>query len=127
MRRHRQRFDDASAIPDGVQDWFKALPAYNAAVEAITPLREAALVAAEALNDAAEEHAAALRKAVREAEDAPKPDPIDINPAITIEPPEPMFHTLEEFLNSTRKLIARRDGSALPSPTLPAGLFNEEA
>ena len=48
---------------------------------------------------------------MREAEDAPKLEPIDINPEITIEPSEPMFHTLDDFLTAIRKLIARRDGS----------------
>ena len=76
---------------------------------AITPLREAAIAAAEALNDAVEHHVEAVRKAVREAEDAPKLDPVEIKPEITVEPPEPLFHYVSTIsLTSTRKLISQR-------------------
>jgi hypothetical protein len=51
-----------------------------------------------------------VRKAVREAEDAPKLDPVEIKPELTVEPPEPLFHTLDDFVTATKKLIARRDG-----------------
>jgi hypothetical protein len=106
------RFAAADAMPADVPAWFKALPAYTAAVDAITPLREAAIEAAEALNDAAEQHIDSVRKAVREAEDAPKLDPVEVEPEITVEPPEPLFHSRDGFLTATRKLIARRDGDS---------------
>jgi hypothetical protein len=50
--------------------------------------------------------------AVREGKNAPTPDPIDIHPKITAARPEPTFHSLENFITATRKLIARRDGRA---------------
>jgi hypothetical protein len=106
-----QRFDAANTIPEGADDWFKALPAYTTAAAAIGPLHEDALQAAEALTEAIEDHVAAVRKAVREAEDAPVPDPIDIKPEITVEAAEPLFHSRDDFVTATRKLIARRDGS----------------
>ncbi len=105
-----QRFNEADAMPREVQEWFDALPACTVAVEAITPLRNAAAEAADALKKAVEEHAEAVRKAVREAEDAPTLEPVDVTPEIAVEPPEPMFHTRDDFLTATRKLIARRDG-----------------
>ncbi len=104
------RFDAANALPEGTDEWFKALPTYTAAVEAITPLREAANAAAEEVTEAVEHHVAEVRKAVREAEDAPKLDPVEIKPELTVEPPEPLFHTLDDFITATKKLIARRDG-----------------
>ena len=105
-----KRFDAANALPEDTDAWFKALPAYTAAVEAITPLREAASAAAEELTDAVEQHVEAVHKAVREAEDAPKLDPVEIKPEITVEPPEPLFHSTDDFITTTRKLIARRVG-----------------
>jgi hypothetical protein len=104
------RFDAANALPEDAGAWFKALPAYTAAVEAITPLREAASAAAEELTEAVEHHVAEMRKAVREAADAPKLDPVEIKPDLNVEPPEPLFHTRDDFITATRKLIARRDG-----------------
>jgi hypothetical protein len=106
-----QRFDSANATPNHVRDWFLTLPAYTAAVETIMPLRTAAVEAIDALNNAAEEHAAEVHKAVHEAKDAPKLEQVEIKPEITAIPPEPMFHTLEDFVTATRKLITRRDGS----------------
>jgi hypothetical protein len=106
-----QRFDAANAIPDGAHEWFKSLPAYTDAVEAIGPLHEAALEATEALTDAVEQHVAGVRKAALDSEDTPTLDPIDIKPEITVEPSEPLFHSLADFIVATRKLIARRDGS----------------
>jgi hypothetical protein len=105
-----RRFDAANALPEGTDEWFKTLPAYTAAVEAISPLREVASAAAEELTEAVEHHVAEVRKAVREAEDAPKLDPVEIKPELTVEPPEPLFHTLDDFVTATKKLIARRDG-----------------
>jgi hypothetical protein len=106
------RFAAADAMPEGTGEWFKTLPAYTAAVEAITPLRETAIDAVDALTEAVEQHTGAVRKAVREAEDAPKLDPIEVEPEITVEPPEPLFHSRDDFLAATRKLIARRVGDS---------------
>ena len=73
-------------------------------------MREAASAAAEELTDAVEHHVAVVRKAVREAEDAPKLDRVEIKPELTVEPPEPLFHSTDDFITATKKLIARRDG-----------------
>ena len=51
-----------------------------------------------------------MRAAALEAEDGPKLDPIEIKPKLTVEPPEPLFRSTDDFFTSTRKLIARRDG-----------------
>ena len=73
-------------------------------------MREAASAAAEELTDAVEQHVEAVHKAVREAEDAPKLDPVEIKPELIVEPPEPLFHSTDDFVTATRKLITRRDG-----------------
>jgi hypothetical protein len=99
-------FDEANALPKGADAWFKALPEYTAAVEAIAPLRKTATVAAEELTEAVKQHVAAVRTAVHEAEDAPKLDPLAIKPEITVDAAEPMFRTLDDFVTATRKLIA---------------------
>jgi hypothetical protein len=78
-------------MPKGADEWFKALPAYVTAVEVIGPLHKTALKSAEALTEAIDHHVAEVRKAAREAEDAPTPDRIYIKPEITVEPPEPCF------------------------------------
>jgi hypothetical protein len=106
-----QRFAAANTMPESADEWFKALPAYTTAFEAIEPLHDAAIEAAEALTEAVEHHVAELQKAAREAEDAPTLDPIDIKPEITVEAPAPLFHSQDDFVTATRKLIARRDGS----------------
>jgi hypothetical protein len=95
-------------IPEEAGAWFKALPAYTEATEAIAPLHEAAGDAVDALYQAIEEHATAVRGAVRTAEDAPKLDPVEIKPEIAIELPAPMFQTLDDFSTATFKLIARK-------------------
>lgn len=106
-----QRFDDAHTIPEGADKWFKGLPAYATAVEAIGPLHEATLDAAEALAEAIDHHVVEVRRATLEAKDAPTLDRSDIKPEITVEAPQPLFHSLDDFITATRKLIARRDGS----------------
>jgi hypothetical protein len=106
-----RRFDAANALPEEADAWFKALPAYTEAADSLCSLHAAASDAVDELCDAVEHHIEAVRKAVREAEDAPKLDPVEIKPEIIVDPPEPLFHSLDDFVTSTRKLIARRDGN----------------
>jgi hypothetical protein len=105
-----QRFDAAMKMPEGADEWFKALPAYVTAAEAIGPLHEASLEAADVLMDAVDYHVTEVQRAAHEAADAPTLEPIDIKPEISIDPPEPLFHSLDDFIVATKKLIARRDG-----------------
>jgi hypothetical protein len=51
-----QRFNAVNTMPEGADEWFKSLPAYMTAVEAIGPLHGAALEAAEALTEAIDHH-----------------------------------------------------------------------
>ena len=105
-----QRFNAANALPEDADTWFKALPAYAEAAESIRALHAAASDAVNELSEAVEHHVEAVRKAVSEAEDAPELEPVEIKPELTAEPPEPLFHSIDDFVTSTRKLIARRDG-----------------
>jgi hypothetical protein len=104
------RFDAANALREDADAWFKALPAYAEAAESLRALHADARDAVDELAEAVEHHVEAVRAAVREAEDAPKLDPVEIKPDITVELPEPLFHSRDDFVTATRKLIARRDG-----------------
>jgi len=64
-------------MPEGAYEWFKSLPAYMTAVEAIGPLHRAALEPAEALTEAIDHHVTEVRKAAREVDDAPPVDPTE--------------------------------------------------
>ena len=98
------RFDAANALPEDIDTWFKALPAYAEAAESIRALHAAASDAVDELIEAVEHHVEEVRAAALEAEDAPKLDPVEIKPELTVEPPEPLFHSTDDFFTSTRKL-----------------------
>ena len=102
------RFKTATIMPDDVGDWLCTLPEYEAAREDIGPLRDAATEANEALAEAIDVHATALRKAIEDSPDAPRLSSVDVRPEITQVPPPPLFHSLNGFLHTTRKLIARK-------------------
>jgi hypothetical protein len=104
------RFAAANALPEDIDTWFKALPAYVEAAESIGVLHAAATSAVDELIEAVDHHVEEVRSAALDADDAPTLDPIEIEPELNVEPPEPLFRSADDFLTSTRKLIARRDG-----------------
>jgi hypothetical protein len=62
--------------------------------------------AAEALNDEMEHQFEVLQEAV--AADAPELPVFEIEPAISATAPEPLFSTVDDFVDASRKLVARK-------------------
>jgi hypothetical protein len=100
----------ASLLPERTGAWFHAHPEHAGAVAAITRRRNAATRTLPALTEAVEQHTKTVRKAVSEPEDAPKLDPIDIKAKIIVEVRETLFHSLDDFVTATLKLITGRNG-----------------
>jgi hypothetical protein len=106
-----QRFNAVNTMPEGADEWFKSLPAYMTAVESDRATARGRARSRRSFDRGDRPPRNRVRKAAREADDAPPVDPIDIKPEIAVEPPEPLFHSLDDFIVATRKLMARRDGS----------------
>jgi len=98
----------ADTLPSTVIKWFEALPAYIEAVAAITEKHGPAETAAESVNDEMDYQLKTLQEAVRDAADAPEVTAPDIKPVIAAAAPEPLVTTEDEFVDATRKLVARK-------------------
>jgi hypothetical protein len=102
------RIAAANTLPPEATVWFEALPEYTDAVTALTERHSLAETAAEAVNDEKEYQFQMLQEAVGDAADAPKLPFVEIEPAITAKAPEPLFSTADDFVDASRKLVARK-------------------
>jgi hypothetical protein len=115
------RFYTAIALPQDSYAWFTGLPAYVSAQDTITRAHgllasvattfnatiETFNAAVETFNATVSEQTMLVRDAVQSAADAPKLNPVTIEPQ-TAETPDPLFTTADSFVEATRKLIASK-------------------
>jgi hypothetical protein len=104
------RYRLATRTPDEVLRWFAGLPEVGAAATEIARLHASATASADELADAVQRGYEAVRDAVADADDAPVIEDIEIAPDIEGDPPEPLFHSLEEWVTATRRLREHRGG-----------------
>jgi hypothetical protein len=105
------RYRQAVATPRHDQEWFDNLPEVRAAVDEIAKLHGAATNAANDLVSSVERHSKTISDAVENADDAPELKPVTIEPKLLGEVPEPLFHSLDDWIVATRKLQERKNGS----------------
>jgi hypothetical protein len=106
-----RRVEEATQLPEKYAAWFKALPAYQTAIDEITPKHEALSKAFTDFATAQKRAFAALSKTVEDADDAPEFDQVEIEPEVSPDDaPPPLFTTEDDFFTATRKLRDDKSG-----------------